>query len=66
MEKNIKLRKLCKDNKIFLWQIAEKISMQDTNFSKLLRHDLKENINERVFKALYELIEAKELEEAYE
>ena len=40
MQSNEKLKKLIKSKKIKLWQVADKIGMNDSNFSRMLRYEL--------------------------
>ncbi len=40
MTKNNDIRTIAKEKGVCLWQIAEELRMQDSNFSRLLRHEL--------------------------
>lgn len=40
MIKNSEIRNQAKKSGVCLWQIAEELKMQDSNFSRLLRHEL--------------------------
>ena len=45
---NEKLKAYAKEREVFLWQIAERLSLQDSNFSKKLRRELPEEERERI------------------
>ena len=49
------VRKLAKENGIYLWQIAQKIGINDGNFSRKLRGDLSESDAEKIRNAVQEL-----------
>ena len=38
--KNKEIRDYARIKDVRLWQIAEKLNLQDSNFSRLLRHEL--------------------------
>lgn len=38
--RNQDIRRAAKEAKVHLWQIAEELGMQDSNFSRRLRHEL--------------------------
>jgi hypothetical protein len=40
MMKNIEIKALIKKNGLYLWQIADKLGMNDSNFSRKLRKEL--------------------------
>lgn len=42
-KKNLDIREYARNKKIPLWQIAEKLNLQDSNFSRLLRRELTED-----------------------
>lgn len=56
---NEKIRAYAQKRKIKLWEIAEKLGMQDSNFSKKLRRELNVNETERIIKAIDELAREK-------
>ncbi len=53
--KNQKIRELAKSNGIKLWQIADKLQINDGNFSRLLRHDLSDEKSEKIINIINEL-----------
>ena len=48
MIKNSEIRNQAKKSGVCLWQIAEELKMQDSNFSRLLRHELSATHKENV------------------
>lgn len=42
-KKNLDIRAYAKDKNIPLWRVAEKYGMADSNFSRMLRHELSED-----------------------
>lgn len=58
---NADIREAAKRNNVCLWQIAEKLGLVDSNFSKSLRREMSENEKTAIFKIIDELAkEAKE------
>lgn len=55
METNEKLKTFIKSKNIKLWQVADKLGIYDTNFSKMLRYKLKDEELNKVYKAVKEL-----------
>ena len=55
METNEKLKSFIKSKNIKLWQVADKLGIYDTNFSKMLRYKLKDEELNKVYKAVKEL-----------
>lgn len=55
--KNKDIRDYARIKDVRLWQIAEKLNMQDSNFSRLLRHELTEDKKEEIRKIIDELAE---------
>ena len=49
------IRKAASEKKVRLWQIAERLHMSDSMFSRHLRHELSEEEKERVLKIIDEL-----------
>jgi hypothetical protein len=45
---NREVRSHAKERKVFLWEIAERLSLQDSNFSKKLRRELPAEERERI------------------
>ena len=54
-QKNIDIRKSVSENNLKLWQIADKLNMNDGNFSRLLRKELSEDKKKEIFKIIEEL-----------
>ena len=52
---NENIKKYAKDNKVKLWQIAEKIGLLDTSFSKKLRHQLSMAEENKIFAIIDEI-----------
>ena len=58
-ERNPEIKKAAKDAGIRLWRIAEKLGINDSNFSRLLRHEL----SEKKKREILGIIEALEIED---
>lgn len=56
---NEKIRAYAQKQKVKLWEIAERLGMQDSNFSKKLRRELNDDETERIIKAIDELVNEK-------
>lgn len=54
------LRELAKINDIKLWQIAEKIGISDTTFSKMLRKELSSDKKNLIINTINEIITDRE------
>lgn len=54
------LRELAKINDIKLWQIAEKIGISDTTFSKMLRKELSNDKKNLIINIINEIITDRE------
>ena len=52
-KKNVDIREMAKLKGVYLWQIADKLEMDNGNFSKKLRKELSENEKRKI----YDLIE---------
>lgn len=52
---NEKIRQAAKHAGIFLWQIAEKVNLNDGNFSRRLRKELPKEDREKILKIIAEL-----------
>jgi len=52
---NEDLRKLAKDSGVYLWRIAERYGIADTNFSKKLRHELPEKEKAKIIRIIEDL-----------
>ncbi len=53
--KNQEIRELAKSKGIKLWQIADKLQLNDGNFSRLLRYDLPVEKSEKIIEIINEL-----------
>ena len=60
--KNEKIRTAAKDAGVKLWQIAERVGLTDSNFSRKLRRELPDEERERILRLIDEI--AAEREEA--
>ena len=56
---NEDLRNLAKENSVKLWEIAEKMHMADSNFSRLLRHELPPEKKQRAIDYIDEIVREK-------
>lgn len=50
---NDDIRKLAKENKVYLWRIAEIIGMSDSQFSRMLRYELKAEMKKKIINSIY-------------
>lgn len=55
--KNVSIRNAILSNNIKFWQIAEKLNINDGNFSRLLRKELTEDKKDEILKIIKELKE---------
>lgn len=55
MKKNEILKSKIKNKKIKLWEIADKLGLCDSNFSRLLRYELSKEQKEKIEKAIKEV-----------
>lgn len=55
MPKNESLKNEIKRKKIKLWEVAEKLGLCDSNFSRLLRYELSKEQKEKIEKAIKEV-----------
>ena len=55
MQNNEKLKQLIKNKNIKLWQVAEKLKIHDSNFSRMLRYKLTKDQLVSINKAIKEL-----------
>lgn len=53
--KNLDIRQAVKDSGVKLWQIADKLGINDGNFSRKLRHELPDEEKETIFCIINEL-----------
>lgn len=54
---NEEIREMLKENGIYQWQVAKKMGMQDTNFSKLMRDEISEDKKTMIKNIIKEIIE---------
>ena len=52
---NNDIKTLAKENGVKHWEIADKFNMHDSNFSKMLRHELPEDEKEKIRSVIKEL-----------
>ena len=52
---NKDIKELAKKKNVKLWQVAEKLNMTDSSFSRKLRHELSPNEKERIKSIINEL-----------
>ena len=62
MKNNNDIRELAKRNGICLWQIASKLNMRDSNFSRMLRTELPSEKKMKIVKIIKELSEKQKQE----
>jgi len=55
MKQNEDVRSLVKEVGVKLWQVAEKLNLNDGNFSRKLRKELSPDDKKRVYAAIEEL-----------
>lgn len=54
---NMEIRRLAKQNRVKLWQIADCLGINDGNFSRRLRKELPDDERERIIEIILELAE---------
>lgn len=54
--KNQKIRNAAKIKGVKLWQIAERIGLTDSNFSRKLRRELPDEERERILRMIDEIV----------
>ena len=52
---NKEIRDYARINNVKLWQIADKLNLYDSNFSRLLRHELSEEKKQQIYNIIDEL-----------
>ena len=60
MRANLDIRAKAKGAGVKLWEIAEKLNILDSNFSRKLRHELPQSEKQRIFSAIEEIAKEKE------
>lgn len=56
---NMEIKLIAKAKKLHLWEIAEKLNILDSNFSRKLRHELPQAEKERIFSIIEEIAKEK-------
>lgn len=64
MRANKEIKTRAKEKGVFLWEVADKIGMIDTSFSRKLRHELPEAEKQEIFKIIDELAAEKQANNA--
>lgn len=59
--KNKDIRETAKEAGVCLWEIAERLNLNDGNFSRKLRRELSENDRIKIMKIIAELQKEKEI-----
>lgn len=59
MRANKEIKTRAKEKGVFLWEVADKLGMIDTSFSRKLRHELPANEKNRILKIIDEISECK-------
>lgn len=54
------IRNYAKSSGVKLWEIADKLGMQDSNFSKMLRHSLGLEKEKQIIKIIDDIAELRE------
>lgn len=57
---NNDIREMARNHGVRLWQIASKLNMQDSNFSKMLRTELPNEKKENIIKIIKEIVKERE------
>ena len=57
---NNDIRMMARNQDVRLWQIADKLNMQDSNFSKMLRKELPSEKKEHIYKIMNEIAKERE------
>ena len=57
VQKNLNIRNEIQKNDLRYWQVAERLNLNDGNFSRLLRKELSEEKTKEIFKIIKELKE---------
>jgi len=54
--KNQKIRTKVKEARLFNWEVAEALNMSESNFSRLLRHDISEDMAKKIDDAIKSIL----------
>lgn len=57
--KNMIIRETAKVNNVRLWEVAEALGMQDSAFSRKLRHELPRDEQNKIMRVIESLVAAK-------
>ena len=52
---NSQIKEYAKDRGVFLWQVAEKLGLHNSNFSRKLRHELPAEETEQIIQIIDDL-----------
>ena len=55
MRANLDIRAAAQNNAVMLWEIADKLGITDSNFSRKLRHELPQAEKDRIFSIIEEI-----------
>lgn len=58
---NNDIRVRARNQGVCLWQIASKLNMRDSNFSRMLRTELPNEQKENIFKVINEIVKERDL-----
>ena len=64
MRANKEIKTRAKEKGVFLWEVADKIGIIDTSFSRKLRHELPDSEKQEIFKIIDELAAEKQASNA--
>lgn len=56
---NKSIKEYAKSKNVFLWEVADKLGLHDTNFSKLLRHPLPDEKIQEIKKIIDSIAESR-------
>ena len=62
MQRNLDIREAAQNNAVMLWEIADKIGIADSSFSRKLRRELPQGEKQRIFSAIEEIAKEKSRE----
>ena len=60
--RNLDIREAAQNNAVMLWEIADKIGIADSSFSRKLRYELPQDEKQRIFSAIEEIAKEKSAE----
>jgi hypothetical protein len=55
MRANLDIRAAAQNNAVMLWEIADKLGITDSHFSRKLRHELPQAEKDRIFSIIEEI-----------